>query len=287
MLYDFQPWGYEWPVDANDPVVRSHRLNDRREGWWLGLPGRDGTKYIFDLMGRAPGTFQNPSATGVRWGVAGARVGGVGTTNPYINQTGTGNYILVGLSPQFNITTTLTVGCWARFTGTQTNRPLVAKWAPTTGFLVMIDPSTNNKVSILATVGGVTKTALNPTATADDNWHRYIGTYDGANVMLYVDGLLVATTAGTGAIASTTTNNMTFGAYGDGSQQYVGHLDDMFVSSRAWSASEVAEDYDLSRRGYPGVLNRIVPYRVSDGASTAGLASANYYYRHLAGGPSA
>ncbi len=276
----------DWPVSTADPVNRSHRLNQGRAGWWLGLPGTSGGRFIYDLIGLAPGFINSPGAASTFWTSAGARIGGVDTVNLYNAIATTANRIDIGDYPQFKITGTITIGCWARWTGAQVNTPLIAKWGAGNAYLLTTHGSSAGKLQWAVSAGGVTKIAASPLAYNDNLWHRLIGNYDGANVTLYVDGFQVAQTAATGAIGNPA-DPLTFGTYSDHTSAlttYIGHLDDLFVANRAWTAGEVAEDFALSQQGYPGVLNRIVPATIFLAPLLAG--TGGIYYRSLAGGGS-
>jgi len=67
-------------------------------------------------------------------------------------------------------------------------------------------------------------------------WHHVAMTYDGANIKLYVDGVLKTTTAKTGAIA-TNSSNLLIGS------TVPGKLDDMRIYNRALSQTEITALY--------------------------------------------
>ena len=47
------------PVNTADPVNRHHPLNSKLAAWWLPLPGLDGGRQLYDLMGLNHGTLTN------------------------------------------------------------------------------------------------------------------------------------------------------------------------------------------------------------------------------------
>ena len=88
-------------------------------------------------------------------------------------------------------------------------------------------------------------------------WHRLLGTAAGATRSLYVDGVLAGASAfgnGTGTAPLWIGNNSTLAS------SMTGAVDDIRVWSRALTAEEARADYDLSRRGYPGMLNCLPLY---------------------------
>jgi len=62
---------------------------------------------------------------------------------------------------------------------------------------------------------------------------------------------------------------------------FTGSLDDVAVWNRGLTDAEAARDYDLSRRGYPGVLNRI---DAALWAVPAAVATQYYAWQTAAGG---
>ena len=73
-----------------------------------------------------------------------------------------------------------------------------------------------------------------PTGT----WTHIAGTYDGANLRLYVNGVLVKTQARTGTIFSSP-NPLYIGGKGS---QFSGLIDEVRVYNRALSAAEINTD---------------------------------------------
>jgi hypothetical protein len=104
---------------------------------------------------------------------------------------------------------------------------------------------------------------LSPDAGAgvwDGNWHHVVGTYDGLNVRLYVDGVEIG--EGTPTTISIgynlpTSNDLFIGTYNAGAASvfnYFGAIDEASVFNRALSAAEVASRYSgEGAAGGPGV----------------------------------
>lgn len=87
------------------------------------------------------------------------------------------------------------------------------------------------------------------TISATGVWHHICGTYDGATVKTYFDGVLQSTTSYTTAIIYDTANNFTIGQRSRGTDQQTynaltpGIFDDTQIFSRAITATEVANTY--------------------------------------------
>ena len=74
-------------------------------------------------------------------------------------------------------------------------------------------------------------------------WHDIVGTYDGANLRLYVDGVLWGVTALTGALASVSTNTVVGNGSYYAAYPFQGILAAAWLYNRALSAAEVSYLY--------------------------------------------
>jgi len=98
--------------------------------------------------------------------------------------------------------------------------------------------STSGKPATRATSGG----ALFGTAAVTTNtWTHLAGTYDGATLRLYVNGVQVNSRAQTGAIAIST-NPLQIGGDSIYGQYFQGRIDEVRIYNRALSATEVQTD---------------------------------------------
>ena len=80
-------------------------------------------------------------------------------------------------------------------------------------------------------------------------WTHVAGTYDGATLRLYVNGVQVATRALTGALAAGTAP-LSIGGNGVWGEWFAGRIDEVRVYNRALGAADVGLDMD--RRVAPG-----------------------------------
>lgn len=92
-------------------------------------------------------------------------------------------------------------------------------------------------------IGGVTKSASATNPLAVGAWTHLVGMYDGTNVKLYVNGVLIATTAATGPI-DTVAASVNIGAYSNGSSYYFnGLIDEVRIYERALSVTEIQKHF--------------------------------------------
>jgi hypothetical protein len=75
--------------------------------------------------------------------------------------------------------------------------------------------------------------------------YHVVGTFDGANARLYVNGAQVATMALTGAVGSST-NALNFGSWDGSSERFKGTIDEVAVFANALSASRVTAHYQAA-----------------------------------------
>ena len=76
-----------------------------------------------------------------------------------------------------------------------------------------------------------------------DNWYHVVGTFDGEEIRIYVDGKLEGQKAvpANGPVMIWNDNNLEFGGRGTGVNAYKGLLDELIVYDRALTEEEVVE----------------------------------------------
>jgi hypothetical protein len=104
-----------------------------------------------------------------------------------------------------------------------------------------VTPGSNKMDFWIAKAGGGSMQTANPNAISTGSWHLVVGTYDGTNARIYVDGALQSTSATSGA-----TNLSGLLYVGDNfgnSNFWKGLIDDVRVYNRVLSASQIAALY--------------------------------------------
>jgi len=160
---------------------------------------------------------------------------------------GSGQYAQSG-NQSFGTLTTFTTEAWHYYTGTNTGTdPCI---------IVEVYPGSNNKINFIlgtGTTAGIQAgyydgafritSAYTPTA---GNWYHLVGTYDGANIKLYVNNSLVYTTA-----ISTTPTSSTGGIRlmrrWDNAEYWGGYLGIVRIYSTALTATQVATNYNADK----------------------------------------
>jgi hypothetical protein len=89
-------------------------------------------------------------------------------------------------------------------------------------------------------------TASAPSAITAGEWHHICGVYDGANVILYVDGVQTVGSALTSALGSPTVDFVIGAEINSGAlatHYFDGKISNVFVGTTAWTADEVRTEY--------------------------------------------
>lgn len=148
--------------------------------------------------------------------------------------------------------TNITLSAWVNPNSSQTSS-IISKHSSSSdnqGHLSL----TSNTPSFTITTGGTQRTATAGSAISSSSWSHIVGTYDGNDVRLYVNGVQAGTSAGTGAIA-TNALSWTIGRDANASSNYFnGVIDEVKVLNRALSVNEVDAEYDAGVAGNPSGL---------------------------------
>jgi hypothetical protein len=220
------------------------------------------------LVAWYPGEGDAKDVTGSHNGTA---VGGVqfapGMVGRAFSFSGTGNeYVQVPNSPDLE-PTNVSVEAWvnsstdpvrnAYILSKGANGTVAASYALYTGFnaglLFYISDGTNFIESPDAGTG-----------VWDGNWHHVVGTYDGASVRLFVDGMEVGNGTATNlkiAYGLPTTNDLFLGTYfggGDRSLPFSGLIDEPSIYNRALSAAEVGTLFGAGSEGKSALTQGVV-----------------------------
>ncbi len=158
---------------------------------------------------------------------------------------GSSQYVNVADSPSLNMTAAISISAWIEQTNTATAvvGHIFAKSNSGAGdrqYTLEVGGSGNSNLislNIRKNDDSTWYTARDTSTISNGTWYHFVGTFDGSNVRLYRNGVLVATTpyvgtinAGTGKSASINSNT---GYYFNGS------IDDVRIYNRALSQAEI------------------------------------------------
>jgi len=151
---------------------------------------------------------------------------------------GTNDKVTVTHNTGLNITSAVTIEAWVFPTENTLSTSIMRKGVGTAAKYHLYQTAGTVRLSINNvgyTTGGYTFPALN-------TWYHVVGTYDGANRKVYINGVLQNTIAQTGAIGTNSTA-LGIGYNGGTAEYYKGRLDEVRLSSTARSASWIAASY--------------------------------------------
>jgi len=141
--------------------------------------------------------------------------------------------------------------------------------APTTGLpRLTVGRDTNEVISVDY------EQAVGTSDITDGAWHHVAGTYDGAEIKIYIDGVLEDTVAWAGGVVYDSTNVVAIGARSDDGSTMTrfldGDIDDARLYGRAITQSEVITIYQSRLEAPPEDFVAEWGFDASDGTETLG-----------------
>jgi hypothetical protein len=157
---------------------------------------------------------------------------------------GSDDYVEVDDSATLDITSEITIVAWVKRDATGIRHDIVAKntnVGPYNGYLLVLNES--NRISLSLTISNSWEQCQGGSVD-DTNWHHLAGTFDGNEMVAYIDGSPVAQNTASGSIA-VNDNNLYIGRSDPTAALnfFDGKLDDVRIYDRALSAEEVKHAY--------------------------------------------
>lgn len=120
-------------------------------------------------------------------------------------------------------------------------------------------------------IGGTSRFVVSPYDIPLSSWSHIVGTYDGDDMSLYVNGELVATELGVEGPRDTGSNPFYMGHAPTSNHHFNGYLDHFKLYDRALTAQEIAAGFNT-----PPVADANGPYETDEGVPVALDGSASY-----------
>ena len=89
------------------------------------------------------------------------------------------------------------------------------------------------------------------TGATINEWHQWVGTYDGSQSKLYLNGVLKNTVSLTGTVVPDATGLMLIGGDDGYSRSINGQMGPVRIYDTALTAEQILEDYEAGRKRYP------------------------------------
>lgn len=165
----------------------------------------------------------------------------------------TNEYVDMGDLTIVDGVTELTVSAWAKSSSLTTERSMVTKsscngLADSGTFQLGAGSTTNYAEFVIYPSGGAPASYYVVTASTamnDGNWHLVTGVYNGADIRIYMDGVLSATTTAAAGDLSANTRSIQIGAC-SGGFLWDNMIDEVRIYDRALSDDEIRQIYQMT-----------------------------------------
>ena len=240
---DFITRGGSKGTSAQFAAKSQSSLNDGLVGYWkMDEASWNGTEgEVIDYSGNGN--------NGTSAGGATTNIGKFGNGGLF---DGIDNRITVSSSDSLNPVSQVSLTAWVKPTtmadnGSPVYRVIAGKYTSftTTTQYWLIYHEVNRQFIFAVGNGSTVVTAGSPTYEPDNQWHSIVGTYDGKNAKLYMDGLLLNTSAEMQGPLYTGTTVLNIGK-DSGARPYNGIIDELRIYNRALSEGEVAQLYNYA-----------------------------------------
>jgi hypothetical protein len=162
---------------------------------------------------------------------------------------GTDDYINFGNTPSTTITgSSVSLEAWVNYNISQQDWKGIMYKANgnSSGYQLFIDSAERVAFGVITTAGF---SRPNAGFTLPENtWNHIVGSYDGSNMRIYVNGILYSTTPQSGSILTSTTNlyvGMSFA-----SEEFPGYISVARIYNRGLSTSEVQQNFNAQRNRF-------------------------------------
>jgi hypothetical protein len=166
----------------------------------------------------------------------------------------------------------ITVSCWVKGSTQTAYTRIISQDGPTGGadaYGFYVTPALNKVVFAIKTDVTGTVTSATSGVVLDNSWHHLVGTYDGSEVILYVDGVAVGSPSAGTSILSYGSGTLTIGCFSEPtalpSYLFNGNIDEVSIFN---SVIPIGDLWDGS--GKPTDLTSLSPvawYRMGDNGS--------------------
>jgi hypothetical protein len=225
MKYSTQP-----PLGAEQNLI--HPLNRGLVGYWP----------LSELSGVAVNDLSINNNTGIITNVDQSSLSGwTGSpTGGGVNFDGSNDYIELGNPPALNIKRDITVSAWVKANTNAQYRKIVVKGnALVPIYFFSQGQSTDRTYFGVQNSSNVVRTVVYNVYLPIGRWVHLTGTYDGALIKLYWNGVLVAINTQTGDLRQSA-GNVRISGYDNATEFFNGAISQVRIYNRALSASEVA-----------------------------------------------
>jgi hypothetical protein len=150
------------------------------------------------------------------------------------------SYVEVADANSLDLTNTLTVAAWVNLQADH-NGASPTMLRKQENYLLEVGDAGNNKPAFLLWFNDQTTTRIDGPEVSKNEWHHWVGTYDGNTMKLYIDGSLVAN-ASVSKTMATSAYPLRIGHYD--TEWFNGVIDEIRICDRALSGDEIVYYYN-------------------------------------------
>lgn len=169
--------------------------------------------------------------------------GATGKVNSSLNFDGTDDYVSVGDTATFSMDSNLTVSAWIKTNSTNTYQRIITKPLLSSsdyGYSLAIR-NTGKFWGVIHTSNGYFGTS-DSTASVTTNWTHLAMTYNGSNLLFYINGVLDKNTSVTGGNITYDTDVLKIGK--NGGELFNGQIDDVRIYNYALTPEQIKQIYN-------------------------------------------
>jgi len=159
---------------------------------------------------------------------------------------GSSSNISISDTASLKITGNITISAWINPSSAPTFTCVAGKFLNSTNKSYWL-AFNGGKAGMYISTNGSNQTGEALSQTLSNGvWYNVVGTYDGTNTKIYVNGSLANSIGQTGGI-NDSTGSFAVGKLGSLSSDYFpGKIDEVIIENRAWTASEIKKYYTYS-----------------------------------------
>ncbi len=172
-----------------------------------------------------------------------------GNTASAYSFNGTSNYIKVLDNNSLDLTQNLTLSSWIEPNSLNAEQGILGKGTNTTstGYALHHKVLNPEKTGVsLQNLSTSSTTFINTSQLSINNWHHLLATYNGSELKLYLNGVLVNTTTTNIQLVSNSLTDLFIGSEFSNFRYFNGKIDDVGIWNRALTEQEISDLFNAN-----------------------------------------
>jgi len=244
-------WVYGDAVDASDLLYVEEDVVDPttiNHTWTAPVLGEESgvTAGLWHFDDGSGGTASDATSFGHDGTITGATWSPEGRFGYALDFDGTGDYVEIANTTDLQLTSDFTVEAWVRADNWPSGVMVILRKGSvdSINYLLRKDEDNLPSFQVKSTTTDSNFALGSATDWGSDEWHYVVGTWEGDSVKIYVDGALAGSdeASGTPLVDSEVLH---IGDNTTGSAEWEGLIDEVRITARALTATEIADNYTL------------------------------------------